>query len=231
VGIRNTIGPRGFVSDGTPGDGHTLEVGIQYPGYDNSLSLDENGHVVVVPVVNTDNILSASFLLASASVDFPSARTLVAGPGIVINDNGPGTTLQVSASAVVSSSFILSVDFSGAGAYTVSDNVGMWWWNRSGCDLELLDVTVMRMRGGTSGSTVCDVEVDSGGTGGSFTSVYSVGNRPTLNFDDGDPAFVRANTFISSSIAQDAIIRFNILQIDSGTPQNIMAQITMRQVI
>jgi len=49
--------------------------------------------------INT--ILSGSaFVLASGSTgDLSGSRLLVAGPGITINDNGPGSTLIISASA------------------------------------------------------------------------------------------------------------------------------------
>ena len=51
------------------------------------------------------HILSSSFVVASGSVNVPvQGRILVAGSGVVITDNGPGSTLVVSAAPVLTQS-------------------------------------------------------------------------------------------------------------------------------
>lgn len=48
--------------------------------------------------------LSASFVLTSPTGSVPGGRVITAGPGVVIQDNGPGATVVVS--ATTTSSFI-----------------------------------------------------------------------------------------------------------------------------
>jgi hypothetical protein len=49
-----------------------------------------------------DAFVSGSFLVVSGSFIPAGARILVSGPGIIIKDNGPGSTLIISASASTS---------------------------------------------------------------------------------------------------------------------------------
>lgn len=143
----------------------------------------------------------------------------------------PGTGSYVLATQGVGSNPIWipvlhTLQFSGAGMLGVGNNVGMWWWNRTGRVLVVSDVTMWREVSGSSGSTIGDIEVDPTGTGAAFATIYAPANRPSIP-SGTSPAFVQANTFASTSVPVGAVVRFNLAQVEGSIPQNIVAQVTM----
>lgn len=184
--------------------------------------------VVRVDTFDGNNEATYRFTYASPTAanlalvsDIAAQATISFGSPVTVAEVRPLEWLGVATPPV-------SVAFSGSGPLGVATNVGMWWWNRTGGVLTITDVTMWREIAGISGSTIGDIEVDPGGTGGAFATIYAPANRPAILFSAGAQAFTQANVFATTSVPNGAIVRFKLATVESGSPQNVLAQITMQ---
>jgi len=121
------------------------------------------------------------------------------------------------------------IQFGASGYYGVAQFVGQVWFNRFGAALSIIDVTLWHQNAGTSGNTIIDILVNSGA---GWQSIWNLtpANRPTLPAANGDDSevLVQAASIDSPTIPLGAKVRMDIVSVQSGSPSELLVQLTIR---